>query len=65
MPDQKRILELAVNVGEVILQSGGEIFRAQETMQRIANAYGGINFHVYVLTNGIFASIDDAGSTHN
>ncbi|MEG1381314.1 MAG: threonine/serine exporter family protein [Ruthenibacterium sp.] len=65
MPDQKRILELAVDAGETILQSGGEISRAQETMQRIADAYGGVNFRVYVLTNGIFASVDDEGSAHN
>ena len=65
MSDQKRILELAVDAGETILQSGGEIFRAQETMERIARAYGGMDFHVYVLTNGIFASVDDAGSVRH
>lgn len=65
MEDQTRILALAVDAGEVLLHSGGEIARVQETMERIARAYGAENFHAYVLTNGIFASVDDHGRTLN
>lgn len=65
MADQKHILELCVDAGETLLRSGGEIFRVQETMERIAKAYGAEQFHVYVLTNGLFASVDDEGHVHN
>ncbi len=56
--DQKRILQLAVEAGETLLVNGGEIFRVQDTMERVARALGARDFHAYVLTNGLFASID-------
>ena len=65
MTDQKKVLALCVQTGEILLASGGEIFRVQETMERIARAYGACNFHVYVLTNGLFASVEDDGNVRN
>lgn len=65
MHDQKRILELCVKLGELLLQNGAEIFRVQDTMELVAKAYGSTNFHTYVLTNGLFASVDDENRTHN
>ena len=61
MNESRKVLELTTRIGEVLLKNGGEIFRVQETMQRIAKAYGVEGFHVYVLTNGIFASIEEDG----
>lgn len=57
----RKVLELTTRIGEVLLKNGGEIFRVQETMQRIARAYGVKQFHVYVLANGIFTSIEEDG----
>lgn len=57
----RKVLELTTRIGEVLLKNGGEIFRVQETMQRIAKAYGVKQFHVYVLANGIFTSIEEDG----
>lgn len=54
----RAVLELAVNIGETLLENGGEISRVQETMERVAKSYGCDQFHAYVLTNGIFASMD-------
>lgn len=54
----RAVLELAVNIGETLLENGGEISRVQETMERVAKSYGCDHFHAYVLTNGIFASMD-------
>ena len=54
----RAVLELAVNIGETLLENGGEISRVQETMERVAKSYGCGQFHAYVLTNGIFASMD-------
>ena len=61
MARQQEILEFTLEAGRVLLANGGEIFRVQETMQRIAKSYGAQNFNVYVLTNGLFASLGAAG----
>ena len=63
MERQQEILEFALEAGRVLLANGGEIFRVQETMQRIAASYGAQNFNVYVLTNGLFASLKGNGET--
>lgn len=66
MPESKVTLNLAISVGEVLLKSGGEIYRVQETVSRILEAYGIEDYHVFVITNGIFATVyeqrEDAGS---
>lgn len=66
MPESKTVLNLAISVGEVLLKSGGEIYRVQETVSRILEAYGIKDYHVFVITNGIFATVyeqrEDAGS---
>lgn len=62
----KQILNLAVSMGEELLKNGGEIYRVQETVSRVMEAYGVWDYHVFVVTNGIFATIheqdEDAGS---
>ncbi len=66
MPDSKEVLDLAVSIGETMLQSGGEIYRVQETVSHVLEAYGIQDYHVFVITNGIFATVherrEDAGS---
>lgn len=66
MPESKKILNLAVSIGEEMLKSGGEIYRVQETVSRILEAYGIRDYNVVVVTNGIFATVceqrKDAGS---
>lgn len=57
--ESKRILDLAVSAGELLLKSGGEIYRVQETVGRILEAYGIEDYHVYVVTNGIFATVHE------
>ncbi len=48
------------------MQSGGEIYRVQETVSRVLESYGIQDYHVFVITNGIFATVheerEDAGS---
>ena len=51
-----RALELVMDAGQTLLENGGEVFRAQQTMEIMAASLGVRDFHVYVLTNGIFAS---------
>lgn len=65
MNDSRRILELAIKAGEILLYNGGEIFRVQETMLRIAKAYGAEDFHVYIVSTGIFATALVDGRLHS
>ena len=60
--ERSAALELAVDVGQTLLENGGEIFRVQETMERVAKSCSCGGFHAYVLTNGVFASTDGGGA---
>lgn len=55
----KDILTFAVELGLTMLESGAEIFRIEESIIRILQAYEIKHFDVYVLSNGIFASANE------
>lgn len=55
--EQQRVLKLVMAAGQMLLENGAEVFRVQETMQIMARSLGLRDFNVYVLTNGIFASV--------
>ena len=52
------VLETAVEAGHILLESGAEIFRVEETMKRISRYFGVDEDHkeFFVLANGLFAS---------
>lgn len=54
--DDSRALELVLKTGEILLQSGAEIFRVEETMLRISNYFGVESKEFFVLSNGIFVT---------
>lgn len=54
-------LDLILDAGQALLENGGEVFRAQQTMEIMARSLAVQDFHVYVLTNGIFASARPQG----
>lgn len=56
-----RTLDLILDAGQTLLENGGEVFRAQDTMEIMARSFGVQDFNVYVLTNGIFASAEVPG----
>ncbi len=56
LEERRRILTFVMEAGVVLLQNGAEVFRVEQTMQHIARGYHLREFHVYVITNGIFAS---------
>lgn len=58
-----RAMELVMDAGKTLLENGGEVFRAQSTMEIMAHSLGVRDFHVYVLTNGIFASAEGPEGT--
>ena len=59
MSDSKEILTLAVEIGDVLLRSGGEIYRVEDKILHILDAFGIEEYDVYVLSNGIFASANE------
>lgn len=59
MSDNKEILTLAVEIGDTLLRSGGEIYRVEDTILHILDAFAIKNCDVYVLSNGIFASANE------
>ncbi len=46
--------------GQALLENGAEVFRVEQTMEIMARSFHLREFHVYVLTNGIFASAGTA-----
>ena len=53
-PDEKLALDAAALAGHILLESGAEIFRVEETIKRVANAYGMEGEGAFVLSSGIF-----------
>lgn len=54
----QQVLELAVYAGEILLKNGAEIARVQETATHFLHAYGYTDFHLFVIANGIFATLN-------
>lgn len=59
MTTAKEVLALAVEIADVMLRNGGEIYRIEDTVIHILKAYDTKSFDVYVLSNGIFASANE------
>lgn len=49
-------LETAVFAGNVLLESGAEIFRVEDTILRIAKAYGVLSCNTFIMSSGIFTT---------
>jgi uncharacterized membrane protein YjjP (DUF1212 family) len=58
--DTNRVINLAANAGKIILESGGETYRVEETITRICNAYGLIQPESFVTPTGIMISASDS-----
>ena len=61
--DYNRILHLATFAGEIMLQSGAEIYRVEETVARICISYGVQSAQSFVTPTGIIMSITDNKNT--
>jgi uncharacterized membrane protein YjjP (DUF1212 family) len=53
------IIHLAADAGKIILESGGETYRVEETIIRICSAYGLIHAESFVTPTGIIISASD------
>mgnify|MGYP000605182510 CR=1 FL=1 len=54
--EDKEVMELAIGAGHLLLENGAEIFRVEETMDRICRHFGVESGNAFVLSNGIFAT---------
>lgn len=57
------ICEVCLLAGKLMLQSGGETYRVEDTMMRIAASFGADNSHSYVTPTGIIFTIDGLKTT--
>ena len=55
---QKKILILAVRAGEIMMKCGAEIYRVEDTIERICKACGIDYVDVFATPTGIFVTMD-------
>ena len=58
-----KIVELCLLAGKIMLKSGAETRRAEDTMRRIASSFGIHDSQSYVTPTGIFFSLSEANAT--
>ena len=56
---------IAAEMGKRIIQSGGEVYRAEDTAARICRAYGADNVEVAVILSVLVLTVDMGGETVN
>jgi len=60
----EQVIAICLLAGKLMLESGGETYRVEDTMSRIASAYGIYNSQSYVTPTGIMFSIDETKPAH-
>lgn len=58
--DYQELMEMAALAGEIMLRSGAEVYRVEDTVSRILRKSRLKHIEVLVLSTGIFATISDA-----
>lgn len=57
--EHSMVLDISHRAGKLLLESGAEIARIEETMTRICNYFGVESESIYVVSNGIFLTAED------
>ena len=60
MEGEREVMEAAMEAGHILLENGAEIFRVEETINRICRHYGITSSNAFILSNGIFATSGNA-----
>ena len=55
------VLTCAMDIGETMLISGGEVYRVEDCIRRICNAYGAVNVDVLTITSSILLTVEFPG----
>lgn len=61
MTHNQKALDTAIWAGEILLKNGAEISRVQGTIAWFLESFGITDHNVYVISNGIFVTIDETG----
>lgn len=61
--DIDSIVRVATHAGKIILESGGEIYRVEETIVRICNSFSIEDADAYVTPTGIMVSVSNGNDT--
>ncbi len=59
-----QLMHIACKAGKILLESGAETYRVEDTMVKICEAYGAKEAHSFVLPTGIFLSLTQDGETY-
>ena len=57
--DMREVLDLAMNMGRVLLKNGAEIFRVEETIEHVCRRFDIADVESFVMSNGIFMTARD------
>lgn len=58
--EDEEVLDIALLAGHILLENGAEIYRVEETIDRICSYYGVSSENAFVLSNGIFLTAGSA-----
>lgn len=61
--EENKIIDVLLLAGKILLESGAETYRVEDTMTRIAAHYGLMNSHSFVTPTAIIFSLNDKTST--
>lgn len=61
--DNQRLIKLATMAGQIILESGGEIYRVEETIRMILKSYNKLDAESFVTPTGIMVSLTEEDGT--
>ena len=59
----KRIINIAIKTGRIMLEKGAETYRVEDTVQRMMDSRGLDRINVFVIPTGILISADHLGET--
>lgn len=54
-----RVVDLASRTGKILLQSGADIVRVEDTINHIMRSYGINEYDIFTVSNGVFISASD------
>ena len=57
--DVKRVVDMAMHAGRILLKNGGEIFRVEETIKRICGRFHVHHVDIFSMSHGIFVSAEN------
>ncbi|MDL4842115.1 threonine/serine exporter family protein [Aquibacillus rhizosphaerae] len=62
--NKNEIIKVCLLAGKIMLQSGAETYRVEDTMLRIASSFGVVNAQSYATPTGIMFSVDETEPTN-